>query len=137
MVGLGKVAVDPVGNVEGAVAAEGKEVVGGDGLGLAGALEHEELGQDGDGLEPDGKGPENLQGGVLGGEEDGEDGGAGEEVLDAKGVGVGIVGGLVGVGHEVDDVALGANEEDLEDEVVDAVGVEEICRRFGQLKLDS
>ena len=30
------------------------------GFGFAGALEHEELGEDGDGFEPDGEGPEYL-----------------------------------------------------------------------------
>ena len=33
------------------------------GFGFAGALEHEELGEDGDGFEPDGEGPEDLDGG--------------------------------------------------------------------------
>lgn len=124
--GLGEVAVDPVGNVEGAVAAEGEEVVGGDGLGLAGALQHEELGQDRDGLEPDGEGPEDLEEAVVVGEEQGHDGGAAEEVLDAERVEVGIVGRLVGCRHEVDDVALGADEHKLEEEVVRRVGREEV-----------
>jgi hypothetical protein len=56
------------------------------------------------------------------GEKDGQDSCSSEEVLDSEGIDVGIVGGLVGVGHEVDDVALRAKEKDLEDEVVDAVG---------------
>ncbi len=129
VVGLGKVAVDPVGNVEGAVAAEGKEIVGGDGLGLAGALQHEELGQDGNGLEPDGKGPEHLHNSVADGEDESHESGAAEEILDLESVDVGVVGGLVRIGHEVDDVALGADEEDLEDKVVQAVGGEEICRK--------
>lgn len=39
------------------------------GFGFAGALEHEELGEDGDGFEPDGEGPEDLEGrwGLVGG----------------------------------------------------------------------
>ena len=32
----------------------------GDGFGFAGALQHEELGQDGDGFEPNAEGPEDL-----------------------------------------------------------------------------
>lgn len=127
VVGLGKVAVDPVGDVEGAVATKGKEVVGGDGLGLTGALQHEELGQNSNGLEPDGKGPEHLHDGVADGEDEGHDGGGAEEILDFESIDVGVVGGLVRVGHEVDDVALGADEEDLEDKVVQAIGGEEIC----------
>lgn len=101
--------------------------MGRDGLGLAGALQHKQLREDGHRLEPDGKGPQDLGRRVLDGEEDREHGSAGEEVLDAEGVEVGGVGGLVGVGHEVDDVTLRADEEDLEDEVVEVVGREEIC----------
>jgi hypothetical protein len=126
VVGLGGVAVDPVGDVEEAVDAKGEEVVGGDGLGLASALEHEELGEDGDGFEPDGKGPEDLVEGVLLGPDDGKDGGSTEEVVDLEGVGVGVGGGLVGVGHEVDDVALGADEHDFEKEVVEARRAEDV-----------
>lgn len=127
MVGLGDVAVDPVGDVEGAVESEGEEVVSRDGFCLASALQHKQLREDGHRLEPDGKGPHDLGGRVIVGEGDGEDGGTAKEVLHSEGIDVDIVGGLVGVGHEVDDVALGADEEDLEDEVVDAVGREEIC----------
>jgi hypothetical protein len=36
------------------------------------------------------------------------------------------MGGLVLGGHEVDDVALGADEEDLEDDVVDGLGGEQV-----------
>jgi hypothetical protein len=123
---LRKVSVDPVGNVESAVAAEGEEVVGGDGLGLTSSLKHKELGKNGHRLEPDGKGPQNLGKGIVVGEDDSKDSGSSKEVLDAEGVDIGIVGRLVGVGHEVDDVTLRAKEEDFEDEVVDAVGREKI-----------
>jgi hypothetical protein len=127
VLGLGEVTVDPVGDVQRAVAAQGEQIVGGDGLGLTSALEHKQLREDSHRLEPDGEGPEDLGEGVLVREKDCENGGATEEVLDAEGIDVGIVCGLVGVGHEVDDVALGADEEDLEDEVVDAIRREEIC----------
>lgn len=122
VLGFSEVAVDPVGDVQRTVAAEREEIMGRDGLGLAGALQHEELGQDGDGFEPDGERPQDFGEGVFVGEDDGEDGGASEEVLDFEGVDIGVVGGLVGVGHEVDDVALAADEEDLEQEIVDALG---------------
>lgn len=127
VVGLAEVPVDPVGDVESAVAAERKEVVGGDGLSLSGSLQHEELGENGHGLEPDGEGPEYLGEGVVIGECDGKDGGTGEEVLDAEGIDVGVVGGLVGVGHEIDDVSLRTEEEELKDKVVDAIGREDVC----------
>ncbi len=62
---------------------------------------------------------------VAVGEEDGEDGAAAEEVLDFEGVDVGVVGGFVVVEHEVDGVGLEAEEEELEDGVVEGVEVPE------------
>lgn len=126
VVSLGEVSVDPVGDVKSAVAAESEEIVGGDGLGLAGALKHEELRKNSHRLKPNGEGPQNFRDGVVIGEDDGENSSSRKEVLDSEGVDIGIVGRLVGVGHEVDDVTLGAKEHDLEDEVVDAIGFEEI-----------
>ena len=55
-----EVAVEPIRNVQRSICAKRKEIVRRDGVGLAGALQHEELRQDGDGLEPDREGPENL-----------------------------------------------------------------------------
>lgn len=57
MLGLGDVAVDPVGNIKGAVDSESEQVVGRDGLGLARALQHEQLRENGHGFQPNGKGP--------------------------------------------------------------------------------
>ena len=54
------VAIDPVENVESAIWAQGEQVVAGDGLRLAGLGDHKELGQDGDTLQIDGEGPEDL-----------------------------------------------------------------------------
>ena len=54
------VSVDPVEDVESSVGAESKEIVTGDGLRLAGLADHEELGEDGDTLQIDGEGPEDL-----------------------------------------------------------------------------
>lgn len=97
----------------------------GDGLGAACALQHEQLGQDRNALEPDAEGPEHLRRNVLGREDDRNDGGASEEVLDFEGVLVGIVGGLVLVEHHPDDVGLGADEDDLEGGVPE--GVSGVC----------
>lgn len=47
--------------------------------------------------------------------------------MNAESVDVGVVGGFVRVGHEVDDVALGTEEENLEEEVIDAFGREDVC----------
>lgn len=68
VVGLGEVAVQPVWEVETSVYTESEEVVRRDGLGLSSALEHEELRENGDGLEPDGESPKDLGDGVLVGE---------------------------------------------------------------------
>jgi len=46
-VALCGIAIDPVGNVQGSVSTQGKEVVGGDGLCLACSLQHEQLGKNG------------------------------------------------------------------------------------------
>lgn len=58
---LGVVAPDPVGDVEGAVEAQEEKVVGGDGLRFPRLADHEELREDGHGLQVDGEGPEYLQ----------------------------------------------------------------------------
>lgn len=57
---LGQVAVDPIGDVEPAVDAQGEQVVRGDGLGLACALQHKQLRQDGHRLQPDRERPQDL-----------------------------------------------------------------------------
>lgn len=106
MLGLGDVAVDPVGDIEGAVDSESEQIVGRDGLGLARALQHKQLRENGHRLEPNGKGPQDLGRGVVVGNNEGESGGGAEEVPHAECVGVDVVCRLVGVGHEVDDVAL-------------------------------
>lgn len=86
--------------------------------------------QNSDALEPDGERPEDLPKGVFVREEDGEDGGATEEVLYAEGVEVGVVRGLVFCCHEVNYVPRGPDEEDLEDGVVGGggEGPEEVWR---------
>ena len=54
------VSVDPVENVEPPVRSQGKEIVGGDGLGLTGLLHHEQLRQDGHRLQVDGERPQDF-----------------------------------------------------------------------------
>jgi hypothetical protein len=94
----------------------------GNGLRATGALQHEQLRQDRNAFEPDAEGPEHFRRSVPVGEQDGEDGGAAEEVLDFEGVLVGVVGGLVVVEHQPDDVGLGGDEDDLEGGVPEGVG---------------
>jgi len=78
--------VYPVWYVQPTVCAKRGEVVRRDRFCFAGALEDEELREDGDGLEEDGEGPEDLcqAEGVV--EEDPEEERGAEEVLDAEGV---------------------------------------------------
>lgn len=57
---LGEITVHPVRDVEGSVGTERKQIVRGDGFGLAGPLQHEELGQDSNRLKPNGESPEHL-----------------------------------------------------------------------------
>lgn len=121
---LGEISVQPIWDVQRPVDAEREQIVRCDGIGLAGPLQHEELGENGDRFEPDGEGPKHLGELVAVGEEDGEDGTAAEEVLDFEGVDVGVVRGLVVVEHEEDDVGLGGEEEDLEGGVPDGAGGE-------------
>lgn len=102
-----------------------------DRLCAAGALQHEELRQNRNTFQPDAESPEHLGGSVFVGEKDGKHGGSSEEVLDAEGVLVRVVGGLVVVEHQVDDVSLGGDEDDLEGGVPERkgrVGPQEIWR---------
>lgn len=51
---------DPVEEIEGSIQAQAEQVVGGDGLSLAGLADHEELGQDCHRLQVDGERPQDL-----------------------------------------------------------------------------
>ena len=113
-------AVDPVENVESAVGAEREEIVAGDGLGLAGLGDHEELGQDGDTLQVDGEGPEDLHHAELVVEQHGEERGGAEEEFHAEGVVIAVIRRLELEVHEVDGGGGAGDEEHLHDGVVDA-----------------
>jgi len=102
-----------------------------DRLCATGALQHEELRQNRNTLQPDAERPEHLGGGVLVGEHNGKHAGSAEEVFDAESVLVRVVGGLVIVEHQVDDVGLGSDEDDFEGGVPERksrVGPQEIWR---------
>jgi hypothetical protein len=86
------------------------------------SLQHKQLRQNSDTLQPDAKRPGDFVGRVVVREQDCYDSGAAEQVLYFEGVEVGVVGRLVGCCHEVDCVAGGGEEEDLVDGVVGAVG---------------
>ena len=120
---------DPVGDVKSPVRAQRKDVVGRDRLRAAGALQHEELRQNRNTFQPDAECPEHLGGSVFVGEYDGEHGGGSEKVLGAESVLVWVVGGLVIVEHQVNDVGLGGDEDDLKSGVPERksrVGPQEI-----------
>lgn len=117
-----------------------------DGIRLSSPLQHKQLGQDGNRLEPDGEGPEDLrcishdvraarrsQGQsesanthlgetVVVGEKQGQESADTEEVLDFEGVEVGVMGRLIFVQHQVDDVTGGSDEEQFEGGEVERVG---------------
>ena len=126
MVMLRNIPPNPIRDIQRAIQSQRKDIMRRDGLRLPRALQHKQLRQDRHALQPDGKGPEDLPEAVFVRQQDGEDARAREEVLHAEGVEGRVVGWLVGVGHEVEDVALGAEEEDLEDGVVDGLCGEEV-----------
>merc|ERR1719278_737115 len=114
------VAVDPVEDVEAAVGAESKEIVARDRLRLARLADHEELGEDGDALQVDGEGPEDLHHTELVVEDDSQEGGRGQEELHPEGVVVAIIGGFEFEIHQIDGPSGAADEEELHDGVVQA-----------------
>lgn len=116
--GLGEGAVDPVADVEGAVEAEAEDVVCGEVLDLAALLEEVDLRDDGDGLEDDREGPEDLHGAVAAGEDEAEDERGRDEVPDDKVVARVVVRGAELLRDEVDRVARAREEHDLQDRVV-------------------
>lgn len=122
-VSLGHISPYPVRDVQRAVRAQRRDVVDRDCVRLAGALQHEQLRQDGDGLEPDAEGPQDLDRLVFEGEEERHDGCAHEQVLNTEGVEGRRLRRPVGRRHQVDGVGRGGQEEELEDGVV-VVGVE-------------
>ena len=77
------VSVDPVEDVEPPVGAEREQVVRGDGLGLPGLGHHEELRQDGHGLQVDGERPQHLHHAELVVQDQGEQQGGQQQELNS------------------------------------------------------
>jgi len=123
--------VDPIGDVQGPIDAQRKEVMRRNCLGLARPLQHEELRQDGHTLQPDRERPQDLWDGPLIREQDGQHCRTARQVGDAEGVEVGVVRGFVVIQHDPECVGGGCEEDDLEDGVPRAVGEcpEQICPR--------
>lgn len=78
--------------------------------------------EDGYGFEPDAKGPEDFTGGILVGVDNCQEQRAAEKILDPEGIEVGIVGRLVGCGHQVDGVPARGEEKQFEYCVIGRVG---------------
>ena len=125
--GLCVVAVDPVENVEAAVGTEGEEVVAGDALSLPGLGHHEQLWQDGHGLQGDRKRPEDFHHRELMVEYEGQEQRGSNEKLDPKRVVVAVVSRLELHVHQIDGGGGRANEEELHGGVVEGYeGGEEV-----------
>lgn len=60
--GLGEVSPDPVGDVECPIQAEGEQIVCGNRVRFSSALQHEQLGQNGDRFQPNRECPKDLGG---------------------------------------------------------------------------
>ena len=117
--GLVVVAEDPVDDVEAAVTAEGEQVVAGDRLGLPRLGDHEQLGQDGDALQVDGEGPQDLHHTELVVEDNGQEGGGSQEELNPERVVVAVIRGLELEVHEVHCGGGAGDEKDLHAGVVE------------------
>lgn len=113
-----EVSVYPIWNVERSVDSEGSQIMCRDSLCLSGALEHEKLGKDSNGLEEDGERPQDFRKGELVVEYEGEDEAWTEQVFDAEGVNGGVMRWSIFVLHEVENVAAACDEEELHDGVV-------------------
>ena len=134
---LDVVSVDPVEDIEAAVGAESEEIVAGDGLSLASLADHEELGEDGDALQVDGEGPEDLHDTELVVEDQSQEDARSEEELHSEGVVIPVVSRLnnsyincvIGFNyspshlkfhiHQIDGPSSAADEENLHDGVVE------------------
>jgi hypothetical protein len=115
--------------------------VGCDRLRATGALQHEELRQDRNTFQPDAERPEHFSGSVFVGEYDGKHCGGSKEVFGAESVLVRVVSRLVIVEHQIDDVGLGGDEDDLKGGVPERKGrvgpqeVWQVMRLVGKLLL--
>jgi len=118
------VSVDPVEDVESAIDSKGEEIVGGDGFGFPGLLDHEQLGQDGHRLQVDGKCPEDFHQGEFVVQEQRQDDTGQDQELNSEGIMVGVIGGLELEVHEVAGADGRGKEEHLHGRVVgrDEVG---------------
>ena len=118
--GLLIVAEDPVEDVGAAIGSKGEQIVAGDRLGLPGLGDHEQLGQDGDTLQVDGEGPQDLHHTELVVEDKGQESGGSQEKLDPERVVVAVIRRLELEVHEVHCGGGAGDEKDLHAGVIDA-----------------
>lgn len=100
--------------------------MGGDSLSFAGFADHEQLGKDGNTLQVDTEGPQNLERGELVVDEEGKTANRYDKKLGAEGVVVAIVGSLELHVDEIDSEVGAANVDALHNAVVerDEIGEE-------------
>ena len=88
------ISVDPVEAVKTAAGAEREDIVEDEGLRLPGLSDHEELGEDGDALQVDGEGPEDLHDAELVVDHQSQEEAGAQQKLHPEGVVVTVVGCL-------------------------------------------
>jgi len=133
------VSVGPVEDVESPVGPEGEKVVRGDRFGLSSLADHEQLGQNGDGLQVNGKGPQYFHDveRMINHQRNQRRGN--QEKLYSESVMIAVVGGFEFEQHEIDGPVRGSDEEDLHDGVVnrDEVGQQvQVARRENEREQD-
>lgn len=91
--------------------------MGSDRFCFAGSLQHEQLWQYGNALEPQREGPEDFRDGPLVWEDDGQNSGTTQQVGYTERIEVRIMSWLVVVQHDVESICGRTQEDDLEDGV--------------------
>mmetsp|Transcript_10720 Transcript_10720/g.32762 ORF Transcript_10720/g.32762 Transcript_10720/m.32762 type:complete len:323 (-) Transcript_10720:113-1081(-) len=127
VVRLGRISVDPVQDVERPVEAEQEHVVSGQVVHILRPLQQHELGQDGHGLQVDGKRPQDLEEGEPSVDDQGEDGARHDQEEVPEGIVVLVIRLLHSPVplHVPDDHRAGGYVNHLEDGVVERVKVPE------------
>lgn len=113
-----EVPVDPVGNVQCSVNAQGENVMGGDVFGRACSLQHVQLWDNGHGLQPDGKGPRQFPERVGVVENQRDYGNGNKQEFERERIYVLADGAVVLLCHQVNGVCRGQKEEKLHERVV-------------------
>lgn len=114
-----EVTPNPIEDIQGAITAETKDVMRGDIFNLTGLLKEEELRDDGDSLEKDGKSPDDFKGSKTNMKYQGTYSCTSHEKLNTKSIINAIVSVLVADVNEINGVGRRGEEENLHDGVVE------------------